>query len=136
MGRNKAANKAAARLRKKDMLVDEFKNIFEGLGVPLLLSMFGGIAKALREGVRSCRQFAASMVVSGFAGVIVHLLIQDMAFSASVKAALVGLSGYSSGIILDALAARLKRGIEQIPDRFAGQWNGVERRKGGGNRDE
>ena len=96
--------------------------------MPLLLSLFGGIAKAFREGFLTWRQFAASLIVSGFAGVIVHLFIQDINISANIKAGLVGLSGYSSGMILDALTARFKKGIEQMPGSRA-TWDGTERRK-------
>ena len=99
--------------------------------MPLLLSLAGGIAKAFQEGFKSWRQFVGSIVVSGFAGIIVHLLIQDVDLSSNFKAALVGLSGYSGGAILDALAGRLQRGVERLPS-----WNGVDRRKDGGGEEQ
>ena len=111
--------------------VNAFIDFLEGLTVPLVLSLFGGIAKTLRDGFRSWSSFAASLFVSGFAGVIVHLFIQDLDCSGSVKAGLVGLSGYSSGMILDALTARFRRGIERIPGPGT-VWNGIERRKDDG----
>ncbi|MDL2307273.1 phage holin family protein [Desulfovibrio sp. OttesenSCG-928-C06] len=110
------------------------KNFIEGLTVPLLLALFGGAARAVRFGVRSWRQFAAALMVSGFAGVIVHLLIQDASMSESVKAALVGLSGYSGGMILDALATRLQKGVERLDFKLGERpWDGVERRSGNRN---
>lgn len=111
--------------------------------MPLLLSLFGGAARAMRFGVKSWRQFAGSLFVSSFAGVVVHLLLQDSDVSPSLKAALVGLSGYSGGAILDGLATRLQRGVEKLPgqalEKSLGQpeadhpenqpWDGVERRR-------
>ena len=111
--------------------MDNIRNFLESVTVQLLLSLFGGAARAVRFGVRSWRQFAAALVVSGFAGVIVHLLIQDSSLADSIKAGLVGLSGYSGGMILDALASRLQKGVERFPLTGDGQpWDGVERRKG------
>ena len=108
--------------------MDELTTFLEGVAVPLLLSLAGGAAKVLRDGFKSWRQFIGSLLVSGFAGLIVHLLIQDVDLSSNVKAALVGLSGYSGGAILDALSSRLQKGVS----RFPGAWDGIDRR----NRDE
>lgn len=120
--------------------MDQLKNFIEGVTVPLLLSLFGGAARAMRYGIKSWRQFAGSLFVSGFAGVVVHLLLQDSDISSSLKAALVGLSGYSGGAILDGLATRLQRGVEKLPGQALGQapeaeqienrpWDGIERRR-------
>lgn len=99
--------------------MDEFTTFLEGIVVPLLLSLAGGIARAFRDGFKSWRQFAGSLIISGFAGIIVHLLIQDLELSSNIKAALVGLSGYSGGAILDALSSRLQKGVEKLPDRLS-----------------
>ena len=109
--------------------MDSIKSFAEGIAVPLLLALFGGAARAVRRGVKSWRQFAGSLFVSGFAGLIVHLLLQDVNLSASVKGALVGLSGYSGGTILDGLASRAQRRIEPIIGPGDEPCNGVERRK-------
>lgn len=133
--------------------MDEFNTFWEGVAVPLMMSLFGGLAKAASKGFKTWRQFVASLFVSGFAGMVVHLFIQDANISPSMGAALVGLSGYSGVVILDGLAAfALKllekitgqdfggRGGEQSPPCFASRgagaspppptWDGVERRKG------
>ena len=111
--------------------VDELKAFIEGVAVPLVLSLAGGIAKVFREGFKSWQQFAGSLVLSGFAGTIVHLLIQDVDISSNIKAALVGLSGYSGGAILDEFSCRLQKSVEKLPHL---PWDGVDRRKnrGGG----
>ena len=111
--------------------MDNIRNFLESVTVPLLLSLFGGAARAVCFGVRPWRQFAAALVVSGLAGVIVHLFIQDSSLADSIKAGLVVLSGSSGGMILDALASRLQKGVERFPLTGDGKpWDGVERRKG------
>ena len=125
-------------LKINGLPMNDIRNFLESVTVPLILSLFGGAARAVRFGVRSWRQFTAALVVSGFAGVIVHLLIQDASLADSVKAALVGLSGYSGGMILDALASRLQKGVERFPLSPGNNqsWDGVERRKASRNGEE
>ena len=110
--------------------------------MPLVMSLFGGLAKAASKGFKTWRQFVASLFVSGFAGMVVHLFIQDANISPSMGAALVGLSGYSGVVILDGLAAFAQKILEKITGQDFGKvpspasmWDGVERRTGtqGGN---
>lgn len=111
--------------------MDEFKTFAEGIAVPLVMSTFGGIAKTLSQGFKSWRQFIGSLFVSGFAGMIVHLFIQDANLSPSMSAAMVGLSGYSGVVILDGLAASAQKLLEKITGssfKPKCDWNGVERR--------
>lgn len=79
----------------------------EALTLPMVLAAFGGVARALRFGVQSWRQFVGSVVISAFSGVLVHLFIIDTDISLSVQAALVATAGYSGGCILDAVQERL-----------------------------
>lgn len=95
--------------------MQEIRQVLEALAVPFALSVFGGVARCCRFGVHSWRQFAANSIVSGFAGVVVHFLLQDSSLSPSLQAAIVASSGYCSGAILDALSARIVKGIENLP---------------------
>ena len=112
--------------------MDELKSFFEGIAVPVVMSMFGGIAKTVSQGWKSWRQFIGSLFVSGFAGMVVHLFIKDANISPSMSAALVGLSGYSGVVILDGLAACAQRLLEKITGHSfkpaEPEWDGVERR--------
>lgn len=99
---------------KEKRTVDELKTFFEGIAVPMILSIFGGMAKAISHGFKTWRQFVGSLFVSGFAGMLVHLFIQDADISPSVSAALVGLSGYSGVAILDGLSAWLQKNLEKL----------------------
>lgn len=151
--------------------MNDIRTFCEGILVPLILALFGGAARACRFGVRSWRHFCGSIIVSGFAGVVVHLLIVDLAVSDATKAAVVAISGYSGGMMLDLLSSRLKHQVEYYPGFGAGPgprpgagpgagpgydsdytggadyqdnapardnaqpavWDGLERRKNGGN---
>ncbi len=87
--------------------MDEIKSFLEGLMLPLAMALFGGLARACKTGFKSWKQFAASMVISAFTGVVVHLAIQDGGLSASMQAAIVASSGYSGGVVLDGLVDRV-----------------------------
>lgn len=108
--------------------LSSFQELLEALLGPLVLAAFGGLARACRYGVKSWRQFCGSIVVSGFTGVVVHLMLQETSFSDSLQAALVAASGYSGGAILDAIAAAIINHIKNIPSTPKGDNNGQETR--------
>ena len=92
-------------------MLSDPRQLAEAMAAPAALAAFGGAARALRFGVKSWRQFAASMVLSAFSGVLVHLFIMDSSLAPSFQAGLVAVSGYSGGCILDALQATLVQAI-------------------------
>ena len=112
--------------------MDTIKAFLEDIAVPCGMSLFGGLAKTASQGFRSWRQFVASLFVSGFAGMIVHLFIQDASISPSMSAALVGLSGYSGVVILDGLASCTQKILERVTGQSFKKakplWDGTERR--------
>ena len=113
------------------MIYQNVTPMAEALAVPTGLAVFGGVARACRYGVKSWRHFAGSIIVSGFTGVVVHLLLEDMDLSESMQAALVAASGYSGGAILDALSMRILQsvsGTEAVPPESTQKWDGAERR--------
>jgi ABC-type Mn2+/Zn2+ transport system permease subunit len=83
--------------------------------LPSLLAIFGGVARSCHFGVSSIRQFISSAVVSGFTGVVIHLLLQETELSTSVQAAIVATSGYSGGAILDAIQSRIIKAVHHLP---------------------
>ena len=96
-------------------MLDSAKELLESLLVPVLLAVFGGVARSCRFGVKSIRQFISSAVVSGFTGVVIHLLIQETDLFTSLQAAIVATSGYSGGAILDAVQARIIKAVHHLP---------------------
>lgn len=96
-------------------MLDNVEELLEAIAAPAVLALFGGLARACRFGVKSWRQFANSVIVSAFTGVVVHLLIQETTLSTSVQAAIVATSGYSGGAILDAVQARIIKAVHHLP---------------------
>lgn len=95
--------------------MNDIKSFLEATMMPMLLAVFGGLARSARFGVTSWKQFLSAIVLSAFTGVLVSLLMQDLTWSESVKSAIIAISGYSGGIILDALVDRVVKGVAQLP---------------------
>lgn len=76
---------------------------------PVLLASIGGAVRLLR-GNRRCsfRAVVAELATAAFTGMVVHLLLADLAFiPPTAKSACVALSGYSGGVLLNILAERV-----------------------------
>ena len=95
--------------------MNNLKSFLEAMTMPMLLAVFGGLARSVRFGITSWKQFLSAVVLSAFTGVLVSLLMEDLAWSPSIKSAIIAISGYSGGIILDALVDRVVRGVAQLP---------------------
>ena len=93
----------------------DFKAFTEAVVLPMLLAIFGGLARMAHFGVTSWKQFLSAIILSAFTGVLVALLMQELAWPESVKSAIIAISGYSGGIILDAMVDRVVRGVAQLP---------------------
>ena len=93
----------------------DLKNLLEAVAMPMLLAVFGGLARVARFGVPSWKQFLSAIVLSAFTGVLVSLLMQDLSWSDAIKSAIIAISGYSGGIILDALVDRVVKGVQALP---------------------
>ena len=95
--------------------MNNLKSFLEAMTMPMLLAVFGGLARSARFGITSWKQFLSAVVLSAFTGVLVCLLMEDLVWSPSIKSASIAISGYSGGIILDALVDRVVRGVAQLP---------------------
>lgn len=91
------------------------KTMLEAVAMPMLLAVFGGLARMARFGVTSWKQFLSCIILSGFTGVLVSLLMEDLPWSPSIKSAIIAISGYSGGVILDALVDRVVKGVQALP---------------------
>ena len=77
-----------------------------------ILAALGGVVRTLRLGRCGLKAVSVAAVSSAFAGVLVHLLLDHVNMPMSVKAALVGTSGYAAGELLKILAVRFCRWAE------------------------
>lgn len=100
------------------------KEALEPLLPPILVAVFGGIARFCLGNVHTVRQFISGLIVSAFSGLIAALLLADAPLSLYTKFALGGMAGYMGGWFLDAVAKRLARSVATAPV----SWDGTERR--------
>lgn len=74
----------------------------------IAMCILAGLARAAKCGDRSLWGWICSTIVALFAGVVTHMLLQDVTgISETVRVACASLSAYSGGTALDALQARL-----------------------------
>lgn len=106
------------------------KEIIETLWIPTVLSLFGGFVRLIRFGVKGWKAFLGSLLCSAFAGIIVHWSLKGRGLDVELVSAIIAVSGYCGGILLDSLQARLIRGVEDMPFLpIPRKWDGSERRK-------
>ena len=103
------------------------KDILADLLVPLILGALGAAVYLCRNGVRTWRQCAASVISSVFTAILVFWLLDLADFPPTVDAAFTGLAGYAGGSLLDAFHARAIRAVDCIPG--PGQSDGHEEHK-------
>lgn len=72
-----------------------------------ILAALGGIVRTMQAGSCGLKAVAVAATSAGFAGLIVHLLLQSSGLPMSCQAAVVGVSGYASGELLKILAVRV-----------------------------
>ena len=69
--------------------------------VPVVLALLGGCVRVLRKGEEcTMTQVVATLLASGFVGILVYMILQDFRIPEGMKMAIVGASGYSSGSLL------------------------------------
>ena len=88
--------------------------LFAGAGVPLLLSLAASLVRFLKFGWQSWRHFFASLTTSIFVGQVVFWGLDYFGLQPSVEAAIISLSAYMGGSLLDAVVFRVGREIREV----------------------
>lgn len=89
-------------------MIESARDWLSGMWLVICLSFMAGLARAARCGERSLWGWGCSSIVALFAGVVTHMLINDLTgVSETVKIGCASISAYSGGTALDALQARL-----------------------------
>lgn len=83
------------------------KDICGGVAVPILLGIVSSFVRVSRFGIRSWGQFFSSVTASCFVAVLVYWGLDYANFSPTVDAAVIGMSSYMGGSLLDAVQTRL-----------------------------
>ena len=81
--------------------------LFAGAGVPLLLSLCASCVRFSKYGWQSWRHFLASLLTSIFVGQTVFWGLTYFNLDAPVAAAIVSISAYMGGSLLDAVVYRV-----------------------------
>ena len=114
------------------MPFNTLKETLEPLLPPVLMAVFGCIAKFCVGKNRSLGQLISGLVVSAFSGTIAALFLADMSLSLYAKMGLGGMAGYMGGWFLEAYARRIARAVETT----APLWDGTECRGHARQKDE
>lgn len=82
--------------------------LVQGIAVPLVLGVAATMTRLSRMGWHSWTQFTSSCVVSCFTAVLAFWGLDYLDLSPTVDAAIVGVSAYMGGSLLDAIVFRAK----------------------------
>lgn len=77
------------------------------LVIPFILAAVGGIVRAVHQGRCSLSGLFVGVLTGAFVGVLMHLMMDSLPIEPGMKSAVVGMSGYAGGDLLNTLATRL-----------------------------
>ncbi len=83
--------------------------IVAGIAVPLLLSAVATCTRVARFGWKGMRHLVASLLTSTFTGVVVFWGLDYFEMSPTVDAAIISVSAYMGGALLDTFAFRVRQ---------------------------
>ncbi|MDE5879702.1 MAG: phage holin family protein [Desulfovibrio sp.] len=88
---------------------DGLADIVGGIAGPLLLSAVSTCVRISRYGWKGVRYLVASLVTSSFTGVVVFWGLDYFDFAPTVDAAIISVSAYMGGNLLDTFAFRVRQ---------------------------
>jgi hypothetical protein len=80
----------------------------------IVLGIFGGCVQSANDPDMSFRRFVVGIATAAFVSILAALLLADTELSFSLKAAIVGLSGYSAAKSLEVLNRIFLRRLERL----------------------
>lgn len=83
---------------------------------PVLLAIFGGWVRTLKQEKCSWGARFASMATACFTGVVVHLFMQSVEFHPAFESAVIALSGYAGGDLLKVLSKHVCKAADKIKE--------------------
>lgn len=88
---------------------DGLADIVGGIVIPLILSSVSTCVRISRYGWRGARHFVASLLTSTFTGVVVFWGLDYLDLAPTVDAAIISVSAYMGGSLLDTFTFRVKQ---------------------------
>ncbi len=100
-----------------DDIMETLRHILALLLPPALMAMGGSAIRYVRlhrSESFSWGEFLAGMVTAGFAGIVMHCLCRGLGVNSWIASAVVAMSGYSAGQLLDYGQGALLRWLERL----------------------
>lgn len=85
--------------------------LLQGLAVPLVLGIAATMTRISKSGWHSWTQFASSCCVSCFTAVLAYWGLDYLDLAPTVDAAIVGVSAYMGGSLLDTVVFRIRNTV-------------------------
>ena len=90
---------------------DGFGPLLQGIAVPLVLGIAATMTRLCRFGWRSWTQFFSSCFVACFVSVLAFWGLDYFDLAPTVDAAIIGMSAYMGGSLLDIFVFRIKKTV-------------------------
>ena len=94
---------------------DGFGPLLQGIAVPLCLAVAATFVKISRIGWQSWAQMVSSLIVSSFVAIIVYWGLDYFEWPPTVDAAIIGMSAYMGGNMLDIFVFRIRKTVGKAP---------------------
>ena len=95
--------------------MEGFAPLMQGIAVPLVLGIAATFTRLCRLGWHSWKQFASSCIVSCFVSILAFWGLDYLDLSPTVDAAIIGVSAYMGGSLLDIIVFKVRNTIEHAP---------------------
>ncbi|MCR5564011.1 MAG: phage holin family protein [Desulfovibrio sp.] len=94
---------------------DGFGPLLQGIAVPLCLAVAATFVKISRIGWHSWTQLFSSLLVSSFVAVLVYWGLDYFEWPPTVDAAIIGMSAYMGGNMLDTFVFKIRKTVGTAP---------------------
>jgi len=91
-----------------------FAPLVQGIAVPLCLAVAATFTRLCRVGWHSWTQLFSGLIVSSFVAVLVFWGLDYFEWSPTVDAAVIGMSAYMGGTLLDILVFRIRKTVQSV----------------------
>ena len=90
-------------------MYQNFKEAMDALWFPILVSIVGYVSKSLYFGIKSFKKFFTVIPAVAFSGVVSHWFLTGSGVNPETSAAIIGVSGWGGGMIMEVALDRITR---------------------------
>jgi len=95
--------------------LEGFEPLLQGIAVPLVLGIAATFTRLCRLGWHSWKQFFSSCSVSCFVSILAYWGLDYLDLAPTVDAAIIGVSAYMGGSLLDIIVFKIRTTVEHAP---------------------